>query len=380
MGLAALEVTDLPDFYYGTLCHAPLRAAVLGRETDAVPARLAGRAVHWAEGRDFPVILPRPGAVAEGVLVAGLTDGDRARLDFHEAGFATDVEQVTVATDAGPSAARLLVPQAGRWTPGAPWRLADWAARWGDIATAAAEDVMALMGRADAAAVGRRRQAMLVRAATRLRAQAEPAPTARRHRAAPDDVRLLDRRQPYAAFFAVEEYDLTHRRFDGSMADPVSRAVFISGDAVTVLPYDPARDRVLLIEQIRIGPLGRGDPQPWQLEAIAGRIDPGETPEQAARREAQEEAGITLGPFRHVAAYYPSPGAKAEWLTSYVALTDLPDGIAGPGGKPEEAEDIRGHLLAWDEVEALVASGEINNAPLLVTLLWLRHERPRLRG
>ena len=77
------------------------------------------------------------------------------------------------------------------------------------------------------------------------------------------------------------------RGLTAPLALPVTRAAFVSGDAVTVLPYDPLRDRVLVVEQFRAGPQARGDAQAWQMEAIAGRIDPGETPEAsgaAARR------------------------------------------------------------------------------------------------
>jgi 8-oxo-dGTP pyrophosphatase MutT (NUDIX family) len=115
------------------------------------------------------------------------------------------------------------------------------------------------------------------------------------------------------------------------------------------------------------------------LEAIAGRVDPGETPQEAARREAVEEAGLALGELLEVASYYPSPGAKAEYLYSYVALTDLPDGTAGTFGLATEAEDIRGHLISFDQLMALVRSGEAANAPLILSALWLERERSRLR-
>ncbi|RYI25071.1 MAG: tellurite resistance ADP-ribose pyrophosphatase TrgB, partial [Acetobacteraceae bacterium] len=164
------------------------------------------------------------------------------------------------------------------------------------------------------------------------------------------------------------------------MSPWLTREVFVVGDAVTVLPYDPVRDRVLLIEQVRMGPIGRGDPFPWQLETIAGRIDPGEAPEAAARREAVEEAGLTLGALEKVAEYYPTPGAVAEYLYSYVALCDLPEGVAGVFGAEEEAEDIKGHLLSFDRLVEVMASGEIGNGPLLLTVLWLQQERARLRG
>lgn len=207
-----------------------------------------------------------------------------------------------------------------------------------------------------------------------------PSPARLRRSPAQGDVTLVSRVQPYVAFFAVEEQDLQFRRFDGSMSEPIHRAAFVSGDAVTVLPYDPVRDRVLLIEQFRFGPHVRGDANPWQLEAIAGRIDAGETPEAAAIREAQEEAGLQLSGLIPVAGHYPSPGAFAEYLYSYLAVTDLPDGIAGCFGLASESEDIRTHLVGFDDLMALVASGEIGNAPLILTALWLQRQRAALRS
>jgi nudix-type nucleoside diphosphatase (YffH/AdpP family) len=148
---------------------------------------------------------------------------------------------------------------------------------------------------------------------------------------------------------------------------------------VTVLPYDPVRDRVLVIEQFRSAPFARGDRFPWQLEAIAGRIDPDETPEAAARREALEETGLHLDDLRKVAEYYPSPGAVAEYLYSYVAICDLPDDVAGVFGVADEAEDILGHLISFDQLMGLVATGEASNGPMLLTALWLQRERAGLR-
>lgn len=241
---------------------------------------------------------------------------------------------------------------------------------------ALAELVMQSYGVLAAATLRRRLGSLRVAAASRVRAGQM---AARHLRVGTGAVMVTERRQAHAGFFGLEVLTLTHDRFDGTTSPAINREIFVSGDAVTVLPYDPTRDRVLLIEQMRAGPLGRGDPLPWQLEAIAGRIDPGETPEAAARREAVEEAGLDLGPLLKVAEYYPSPGAVAEYLYSFVALCDLPDGIAGVFGAAEEAEDIRGLVLSADDLFSAVSAGEINNAPLLLTTLWLQRERPRLR-
>ncbi|HEX9859355.1 MAG TPA: NUDIX domain-containing protein [Paracoccaceae bacterium] len=366
-------------FFYGTLCHAPLLRVVLGREVVAEPASLPGHAVFWAEGQTFPVIVEEPGRVARGILLRDLSAADVARLDFYEGGFDYQTRDLTVDTGAGQAVARVYFAVTQRWRPGAVWSLDDWAARWGATVVATAGDFMALYGQRSAAEVRARYHPMLVRGASRVRAGGA-APAQLRRAAGPGDVVVAERSLGYANFFAVEDYALSYRRFDGGLSPRVARAVFVSGDAVTVLPYDPVRDRVLLVEQFRLGPMARGDAQPWQLEAIAGRIDPGETPEETARREAVEEAGLELGALLPVANYYPSPGAKTEFLYSYVALTDLPDGVAGVFGMADEAEDIRGHLVPFDTLMALVESGEVANAPLVLTALWLARERARLRA
>jgi ADP-ribose pyrophosphatase len=247
----------------------------------------------------------------------------------------------------------------------------------GPEAEALARRVMSGFGKVDVATMRARLGSLRVAAASEARAAGA---AGRGLRIGTGEVTVETLRHAHAGFFGLEVLTLRHRRFDGAMSPQMTREVFVAGDAVTVLPYDPLRDRVLLIEQFRTGPLGRGDPLPWQLEAIAGRIDPGETPEEAARREAVEEAGLTLGALEKVAEYYPSPGAVAEYLYSYVALCDLPDGVAGVFGAEAEGEDIRGHLLPFDGLMAAVAGGEVSNAPLILTALWLQRERGRLRA
>lgn len=363
-------------FFYGTLCDESLLRVVIGREVAADAAVLPDHAVHWAEGGSYPVLVPQAGSEARGVVLRGLSEADMVRLEWYTGGFGAGGRDTVV--QVGHEQVPVRVFGSGA-KPGAVWSLDDWRALYGAAAVATARDVMALRGRADPSEVKARYGQMLVRGAGRVRAAAT-APMTRRFAAGPGDVVVAAERQPYARYFAVEEYDLTFRRFDGSHSPVVTRAVFISGDAVTVLPYDPVRDRVLLIEQFRAAPWGRGDPQPWCLEAIAGRIDPGETPEDCARREAVEESGLTIGRLLPVAQYYPSPGAYSEFLYSFVGLTDLPDGIDGVFGLEGEAEDIRGHLIGFDDLMTLVSTGEVANAPLILTALWLQRERAGLRA
>lgn len=343
------------------------------------PARLDGHAVRWARGESFPLLVAEDGAAVEGLLLDAPNAQALARVDFYEAAFGYVRRPVTVTTEAGPVEAQVYVPPGDMWPVGAPWALNDWVQSWGTLTLRAAAEVMDRFGQAAPQEVGRHFTQTRMRAASWRRAQEDSVPNVLRSGLTQENVATAARRRPYAQFFMVEEQDLRFQRFDGSHSDTVTRAAFVMADAVTVLPYDPVRDRVLLVEQFRFGPLARGDRHPWSLEPIAGRIDPGETPEAAARRETAEESGLTLDRLELVARYYPSPAAVSEYLFSYIGIADLPDGVARVSGLASEAEDIRGIVLEMAEVHALMASGEAENGPLILSLHWLLAHRDRLR-
>ena len=130
---------------------------------------------------------------------------------------------------------------------------------------------------------------------TRSDADQPSGPKSLRRAAQGDDVRIVSQAVPYKDFFAVQETHLTHQRFDGTQSAVIKRAAFVSGDAVTVLPVDPIRKRVLLVEQFRMGPFARGDRQPWSLEAIAGRMDAGESPERLRAAKPWKRQGSPWG-------------------------------------------------------------------------------------
>ena len=184
----------------------------------------------------------------------------------------------------------------------------------------------------------------------------------------------------HEGFFLTRTYTLRHPRFEGGMSPDLKREVFVVGEAALVLPYDPLRDRILLVELYRLGPYGRGDVLPWVLEPVAGRVDAGETPENAARRECVEEAGLELKELTHINTHYCSPGCSTEMFHCYLGLCDLPDAVIGHGGLETEHEDIRTHVISFAQAQSLMQSGEINIGPLYLMLLWLERERDKLRG
>ncbi|MFN3952965.1 MAG: NUDIX domain-containing protein [Pararhodobacter sp.] len=373
-----------PLFLYGTLRHAPLLAAVSGDDRlGGEPATLAGHRVAHAvslagEVQNFPLFSQADGQVATGLLIRP-SGAARTRLDAYERAFGYDVSTVTVETAQGPVQAAIYLPQADLWRAGADWSLAVWQLAHGALTVAVAAEVMALLAQDAPANIMARYTMLEQRVASRTRAMREPAPARLRRLPRQGDVMIEATARPYSRFFGIEEATLRFRRFDGTLGPQVERTAFVMADAVTVLPYDARRDRVLVVEQFRFGPQARGDANPWSLEPIAGRIDPGETPEQTARRETREEAALDLGPLEPVGRYYPSPGAVTEYLLSYVGLADLPDEAQGVNGLEAEAEDIRAHVISYRRLMELVESGEVENGPLLLSAFWLARHRTRLR-
>lgn len=338
-------------------------------------AALEGHHVARAQDQDFPLIVAEPGRRCNGLLLQEVTPEEKARLDYYELGFGYELRRCTVEG----AEALVYFPQEGLWHVAEPWCLASWTEQHWPVTQHAAKELMALFGKLRPVDIPLVFERIKARAFSRHIAQSEAAPTELRRAGQHGDIEVSEVECCHLGYFRTDRLSLSFPRFDGGQSGPLSREVFLTGDAALVLPYDPQRDRVLLIEQFRMGPFGRGDCHPWTLEPIAGRIDFGETPEEAAAREALEEAGLTLDRLLPVANYYPSPGEVSTYFHTFVGLCDLTDGIAGLGGLSCESEDIRSHLLSFEEAELLMQTGEINVGPLLHLLLWLKGERSRLK-
>lgn len=192
------------------------------------------------------------------------------------------------------------------------------------------------------------------------------------------EVELLAREPLLRSYLEVDRLRVRHRLFAGGMSGEVSREVLLRGAAVVVIPYDVARDRVVLIEQFRIGVYANDEPA-WILEAIAGLVEPGEAPEAVAIREAKEEAGLTLSKVHRVLDYYPSPGALSEKAIVYWAPTDS-EGAGGVHGLDHEHEDIRVHVLDFADAMRALDAGRLRSSTGLVALQWLALNRERIRA
>ena len=379
------DLFERPLFFYGSLQDPELFETIVGaaaaRGAKIRPASVAGHALRRVAGESFPMLVADPdGADAHGVLVDGLPAEARARIAyFEDSDYALTPIDADLADGGGPVAAAVYAPTAKLTDSGEPWSLSEWPADEKALLIECAREQQSYFGAVPQAIVETWWPDIKARALARLGRK-------------PDGFRSAHGRQDvsearfdpvYRAFFGVDERFLRHRRFDGAMSNEIQRGLFRSGPGALVIPYDPARDEVVLIEQWRVGAWVESetgpDQNPWSIEVIAGRVENGETPENVARREAVEEAGVELKRLEPIGNFLTSPGICDERLYYFVGEADL-KGAGGVHGLLEEDEDIRViKIRFWDAMEG-VARGDVTASPAVLSLLWLARNRDRLRA
>jgi len=190
-------------------------------------------------------------------------------------------------------------------------------------------------------------------------------------------VDILEKAVSYQGFFRMEKYRLRHRLYSGEMSPVMERELFERGHAAAVMLYDPLRDALVVLEQFRIGALDV-DGGPWLLEIVAGMIEPGEKPENVARREAEEEAGCQIEQLIHICDYLVSPGGTSEQISLYCGRVNS-DGIEGIHGLDEEQEDIYVRAVPFSLVWEWFEQGHVYSASPIIALQWLAMHRETLR-
>ncbi len=188
--------------------------------------------------------------------------------------------------------------------------------------------------------------------------------------------KLLKSEPKYQGFFKVDLCHIQHETFQGGEIE-VRRELFHRGDAVAVLLYDPSKDKVVLLEQFRVGAI-ENESGPWLLEIVAGMVEAGESITDVARRECMEEAGVEVHSFEPIYSFYASPGGCSERIHVVCALIDS-DQTNGFHGVAHEGEDIKVSVVDYAQLHDLLSSGKICAAIPIIALQWLQLNRERLR-
>lgn len=177
--------------------------------------------------------------------------------------------------------------------------------------------------------------------------------------------KTIKKKRNYDGHFKVDQLIVQHELFAGGLSKELIREKVSRQNAVAVLPYDPIRDEVVLVEQFRVGALD--DDNPWLIEIIAGLVEEGEDYQEVAHREALEEANCKLEDLRHVASFFPTPGGFSELSHVYIGKTDAA-GLEGICGLEEEGEDIRVHVVASDQAIDMLQQGKIRSAIPMIAM------------
>lgn len=194
----------------------------------------------------------------------------------------------------------------------------------------------------------------------------------------PYPVDVIEQKAAFRGHLKVDEFRLRHGLFGGGMSGEMLREVMWRRDAAVVLPYDPQRDEVVLIEQFRTSALYNGD-RAWMVEMVAGLIEDGETPEEVALRELQEESGLQAqGPLLPITLTYSTPGFSSERFHMFCAPVDASE-ARGIHGVDSEHEDIRVFTLSFAEAYTLWQQGGMPNTPASIGMLWLALHRKKLQ-
>ena len=255
---------------YGTLQNQSMMLAVAGGScTPAIKGEIEDYVVQTLPGHVVPMLVSHGGGQAEGQIFRDLTEEQVARLDLFEGAFGYVRSLTEVKADVGPWEANVYFPPCAKIGSGVPWSLEVWEEAHLEPTLYALEELFSHKPLPRPDDLRRMWPVIEKRAWARHRAiENGPMPATLRHDAAPQDSTVLKTSAPLGSFFRLQNFEVTHKRFDGGQSDVLNREVFMGVDAALVLPYDPKNDTVLLVEQFRMGPLRRGDPNPWQIEPL----------------------------------------------------------------------------------------------------------------
>ena len=368
-------------FVFGTLKSETLRTIVLGRELapkDICTASIKGFCVYWAKEGPFPVMVPKEGSEAHGLVLKNLSDVDVERLNYYELGFDYVLSPTYVETNVGPAEASAYFCNNSDMATKKSWSYDDWLSDHSEVQYIAAKEFLDFFD----TKYGDTAQAMYNKIFKRAEVYAnEAANLSKVIENGPENsinIQVENIQREYLGFFALNQISLKYSQFDGDISELKNRVILMGSEASLILPYDPVLDKVLLVEQFRIGPFCRGDRAPWVFEPVAGIIEVGETPDEAAKREVFEEAGLEVTQLVKMGSGYPNPGEATSYFYNYIAIVDLSEYSPGIYGAKNEGEDIRTHVIDFNIVLNWSVSNKLRVLPLNTMVLWLALNKLKL--
>ena len=210
-----------------------------------------------------------------------------------------------------------------------------------------------------------------------------------------DDVTVLNKQRVYDGHYQVYRLELQHACFSGDLSPVVVREQLVRHNAASAVLYDPKQDSLILVEQMRVGLIKGGlikgqsfesygdspdspaSDSPWLLEIVAGLIDPGETPEDAIRRESIEETGYEILDLIPILKFYNTPGGFTELTYVYCGIVDSQHPL--PHRNLDDDEDLKVHIIKLPEFKDVDLGRWVTSASTVIALQWLIEHSQRIK-
>ncbi len=180
--------------------------------------------------------------------------------------------------------------------------------------------------------------------------------------------KIISKKNIHSGFFKMNEIVVKYKKYDGSWSNNVKRELFGGAQVSGLLPYDPIKKEIILIQQFRPGTISKNVDN-YLDEIVAGIIDPGEEPEITAKRECLEETGCEVKKLIPINSFFPSPGSSESFFHLFLGEVKSFDGKRIMGLKNEN-EDILVRSYKISEIKEKLEKGKFINGLTLVALQW----------
>ena len=180
--------------------------------------------------------------------------------------------------------------------------------------------------------------------------------------------KVTNKKNLYDGFFKMNEISLKYKKYDGNWSNEIKRELFGGAQVSAVLPYDPIKKKIVLIQQFRPGTISKNTNN-YLNEIVAGIIDPGESPEIAAKRECLEETGYKIKKLTPIQGYFPAPGSSESFYHLFLGEVDSKNGKKIMG-LYKENEDILVKSFDINQVKKMLQEGKFVNGLTLIAIQW----------
>ena len=171
-------------------------------------------------------------------------------------------------------------------------------------------------------------------------------------------------------WYTLKKYTYEILKQDG-IRQIQTREVYDRGNGAVILLYNQEFKTVILTRQFRLPSFVNGNTRGLLIEACAGLLDQ-DNPEEAIRRETEEETGYRIKDVKKIFESYMSPGSVSEILYFFIAEYTPSMKVHEGGGIEHEQEDIEVLEISFDKAYNMIASGEIRDAKTIMLLQYIK--------